>query len=92
MGYIRYEIIHKKWQYYLFGRVKEVLSDRPEVGVLINELWQRYPKGLVAHLKEQAVPKLAKLAHYIAKYVVSPPIALSRLMAYDRRQGTVKYW
>lgn len=92
LSYIRYEIIHKKWQYYLFGMVKEVLSDRAEVGVLINELWQRYPKGLVAHLKEQAVPKLDKLAHYIAKYVVSPPIALSRLMAYDRQQGRVKYW
>ena len=47
LSYIRYEIIHKKWQYYLFGMVKEVLSDRAEVGRLINELWQRYPKGLV---------------------------------------------
>lgn len=92
LSYIRYEIIHKKWQYYLFGMVKEVLSDRAEVGQLIDELWQRYPKGLVAHLKEKAVPKVDKLAHYIAKYVVSPPIALSRIIDYDRQQGTVKYW
>ena len=92
LSYIRYEIIHKKWQYYLFGMVKEVMSDRAEVGRLINELWQRYPKGLVAHLKEKAVPKVDKLAHYVAKYVVSPPIALSRIISYDRKQGLVRYW
>jgi len=92
LSYIRYEIIHKKWQYYLFGMVKEALSERPEVGKLIDELWERYPKGLVAHLKEEAVPKLDELAYYIAKYVVSPPIALSRLVSYDQQAGLVKYW
>lgn len=45
LSYIRYEIIHKKWQYYLFGMVKEVMSDKAEVGQLIDELWHRYPKG-----------------------------------------------
>lgn len=92
LSYIRYEIIHKKWQYYLFGMVKEVMSDKAEVGQLIDELWHRYPKGLVAYLKEKAVPKVDKLAHYVAKYVVSPPIALSRIISYDRVQGVVRYW
>ena len=92
LRYIRYEILHKKWQYYLFRMVKEVLSEQAEVGQWIDELWQRYPKGLVAHLKEKAVPKVDKLAHYVAKYVVSPPIALSRIINYDREQETVKYW
>lgn len=46
----------------------------------------------MAYLKEKAVPKVDKLAHYVAKYVVSPPIALSRIISYDRVQGVVRYW
>lgn len=46
----------------------------------------------MAYLKEKAVPKVDKLAHYVAKYVVSPPIGLSRIISYDRVQGVVRYW
>ena len=92
LRYLKYSLLHKKWQYYLLGMVKEVLGEKPEVVRLINELWQKYPKGLVAHLKEKAVPKANKLARYVAKYVVSPPIALSRIMSYEREKGEVKYW
>lgn len=87
LGYIPYPILHQKWQYDLLGMVKEVLGDQPEVVKLIDELWRRYPQGLVAHLKEKAVPKVAELARYVAKYGVSPPMALSRLMSYDRQTG-----
>jgi hypothetical protein len=38
------------------------------------------------------VPRLSQLTRYLVKYVVSPPIALSRIIAYDRDQGTVTYW
>ncbi|MCP3676385.1 MAG: hypothetical protein GY721_02005 [Deltaproteobacteria bacterium] len=62
------------------------------VAEVIEEMWERYPNGLVAHLQEKAVPKVAGLARYIAKYVVSPPMALSRLIEYDREKGKVKYW
>ena len=62
------------------------------VAELIDTLWQQYPKGLVAHLQEETVPKIAKLAQYIAKYVVSPPMALSRLVSYDAENGQVTYW
>jgi hypothetical protein len=92
LGYFPYEVLHKKWQYYLFTMVKEKLGEHVEVVALIDELWQRYPNGLVAYLKEESVPKVAKLARYIAKYVVSPPIALSRIIAYDPEAALVKYW
>jgi hypothetical protein len=59
---------------------------------LIDELWRRYPNGLVAHLREETVSKVDGLARYIAKYVVSPPIALSRIVEYDREKRMVKYW
>ena len=92
LGYIRYQIIHRKWQYYLLGMVKEVLSEVAGVAELVDALWRQYPKGLVAYLQEETVPKIAKLAQYIAKYVVSPPMALSRLVSYDRETGLVTYW
>lgn len=93
LGYIPYTTLHKKWQYYLLGMVQEVLGDeKEEVARLIDEMWKKYPKGLVAHLKEKAVPKVKGLARYIAKYVVSPPMSLSRIISYDRERGRVKYW
>jgi hypothetical protein len=92
LGFMPYHILHKKWEYYLFNMVVEVLAAEPGVAELIDELWQRYPNGLVAHLQEETVPKVAGLAGYIAKYVVSPPIALSRIIEYDREKGVVKYW
>ena len=72
LGYMPYKVIHKKWEYYLFKMVREVLGDEPEVAELIDELWRRYPNGLVAHLREEAVPKVEGLARYVAKYVVGP--------------------
>ena len=72
--------------------VKEVLSGVAGVAELIDTLWKQYPKGFVAHLQEEPVPKIAKLAQYIAKYVVSPPMALSRLVSYDSKTGLVTYW
>jgi hypothetical protein len=92
VSYLPYAILHKKWQYYLLTMVKAVLANEPEAVGLIDELWRQYPKGFVAHLKAKAVPKLAELARYVAKYVVSPPIALSRITAYDAQQGLVTYW
>ncbi|OQY35826.1 MAG: hypothetical protein B6243_04435 [Anaerolineaceae bacterium 4572_5.2] len=47
---------------------------------------------MAAHLKEKAVPKVEGLARYVAKYVVSPPMALSRIISYDQERGKVKYW
>jgi len=56
---------------------------------LIDVLWRQHPKGLVAHLQEETVPKIAKLAQYIAKYVVSPSMASAWLVSYDRETGQV---
>ena len=92
LGFMPYHILHKKWEYYLFNMVSEVLAGESGVAELIDDLWRRYPNGLVAHLQEEAVPKIDGLARYIAKYVVSPPIALSRIIEYDREKGAVKYW
>ena len=62
-----------------------------EVKRHIDNLWKKYPEGLVAYLEKGEVPEGGKgLARYLAKYVVSPPIAVSRLIDYDGEE--VEYW
>ena len=50
-----------------------------------------YAQGLVAPLEEGKVPAGGEdLAYYLAKYVVSPPISLRRILRYDGQR--VRYW
>jgi hypothetical protein len=85
--YIPFSLLHKKWQYHLFEMIKR------EVGKakgLIDKLYQQYPKGIVANLKMEIVPKKGKLAAYLIKYVGSPPISMSRIIKYTGDK--VVYW
>jgi hypothetical protein len=89
LGYFPYDMIHKKWQYYLLNMISEVLGVK--VKNLVSLLWKQYPKGFVAHVTKGKVPKKCKgLARYLAKYVASPPIAVSRIVEYDGKNVT--YW
>jgi hypothetical protein len=89
-GYFPYTMLHKKWQYHLFGMVKQA-CDSPEVVSLLDTLWKKYPHGLVAHVQRGEVPEGGKgLARYLAKYVASPPIAVRRILTYA--DNLVTYW
>lgn len=90
LGYFNYEIIHKKWQYHLFRMVKSYF-DNDEINQLVDELWKRYRKGLVANVSKGSVPDTCRgLARYLAKYVACHPIAVRRIVNYNGR--IVKYW
>ena len=90
LGYFPYEVLHKKWQYHLFGMVRSFFGTVAMKG-LLDELWKRYPKGLVAYVTRGNVPESCRgLARYLAKYVASPPIAVRRIVRYDGRRVT--YW
>jgi hypothetical protein len=90
LKYFPYEILHKKWQYYLFEMLKEKMPGR-EMKALIDRLYGKYPKGLVANIQRGEVPKRIKnLAKYLAKYVVSPPLSVRRIERYDGQRVT--YW
>jgi hypothetical protein len=90
LSYIPYELFHRKWQYYLLNMLRENISD-PAVEKDIDRAWKEYPKGFVAFLTKGDVPPGGKgLAYYLAKYVVSPPISVRRIEAYDGK--TVSYW
>ena len=91
ISYIPYDILHRKWQYYLLNFMKEHLPKTLALKRDIKRGWKHYPKGFVAHIQKGDVPKGGKgLAKYLAKYVVSPPISVRRIESYD---GTnVRYW
>ena len=90
LRYFPYKILHKKWQYYLFSMLKEKVNTS-EMRGKIDELYKKYPNGLVAHVQRGQVPKKIKnLSRYLAKYVVSPPISIRRIRYYDGKM--VEYW
>ncbi len=90
LRYFPYEIIHKKWQHHLCKMLKNKIPT-DEMRRLVDGLYEKYPKGFVAHVSNGAVPERCQgLARYLAKYVVSPPIAIKRIIHYDGQHVT--YW
>jgi hypothetical protein len=90
LKYLPYELLHKKWRYHLFEMFKEQVATK-EMRAKIDRLYDKYPNGLVANIQKGQVPKRVRdLAKYLAKYVVSPPISIRRIIGYDGQR--VKYW
>ena len=85
--HIPFLLLHKKWQYHLLEVIKREARGAKEI---IDKLYRKYPKGIVAHIKMEKVPKKDKLAQYLIRYVGSPPIALSRVIKYTGEK--VRYW
>lgn len=89
-GYIDYKIMHRKWQYHCLRMLKEEVKT-PEMVEAVDRCWKNYPKGFVTYIEKGEVPEGGRgLAYYLAKYVVSPPISLRRIISYDGQK--VKYW
>jgi hypothetical protein len=89
-GYIDYKLLHRKWQYHLLGMLKEEIGTE-EIKEQVDRSWKKYKKGFVAYIEKGEVPAGGKgLARYLAKYVVSPPISVRRIIGYDGKR--VRYW
>src|SRR5262249_3199715 len=59
---------------------------------LVDACFKRYSKGLVTNVQKGQVPsQYQSLARYVAKYVVSPPIAVRRIDRYDGERVTYHY-
>ena len=90
LGYFPYELLHKKWEYHLFRMIENQI-DTPQIRGEMARHWKQYPNGLVAYIEKGRVPEKAQgLARYLAKYVVSPPMAISRIIEYAGDEVT--YW
>jgi len=91
LNYLPYHVLHKKWQWYLLEMLREEL-DTEEIDKLVDKCYKKYPKGFVANVQKGDVPTRYKsLAKYLAKYVVSPPISVRRIDAYDGQTVTYHY-
>ncbi len=90
LNYFDYEVLRKKWQYYLLNMMKKLVPSQ-EMVQLVDVLWKRYPNGLVTNIKKGDVPEKCKgLAKYLAKYLACPPISVRRIVRYEK--GQVTYW
>lgn len=79
---VSFDYLHREWQRQLFALLED--QDR-EAGMRqeLESLKQEYQRGLVAYWEPKPVRTGKGLARYLIKYVVSPSIALSRIIAYD---------
>jgi Putative transposase len=82
---ISYDHLHREWQRQLFAMMGE-RARSTEMAALLEVLRKEYERGLVAYWEPKAVKAGKGLARYLIKYVASPPIAVSRIVAYDGQE------
>ena len=91
LQYLPYELLRRKWPWHLLSRVRHTLKTEA-VQQLVDTCFRQYPNGLVTNVQKGAVPsQYQSLARYVAKYVVSPPIAVRRIDHYDGERVTYHY-
>jgi len=62
------------------------------INQLVDTCFRKYPDGLVTNVQKGTVPsQYQSLARYVAKYVVSPPIAVRRIDRYEGQRVTYHY-
>src|SRR6266508_5175622 len=73
LGYVPYDLLHRCWQTQVLELIGTRLGGDAQAQALVAEMRRRYPKGFVAHLQRNVLPRLKQLTRYLVKYVVSPP-------------------
>jgi len=91
LTYLPYALLRRKWQWHLLTMLRQTLKT-DAVNRLVDACFTRYPDGLVTHVQQGHVPAQSQsVARYVAKYVVSPPIAVRRIDRYDGHRVTYHY-
>src|SRR6266571_430010 len=91
LQYLPYELLRRKWQWYLLSMVRRTLRT-DSVDQLVDTCLRKYPHGLVTNVQKGQVPsQYQSVARYVAKYVVSPPISVRRIDRYDGERVTYHY-
>ena len=91
LQYLPYALLRRKWQWHLLTMLRETLQTEA-VKRLVETCFTKSPDGLVTNVQKGQVPaQYQSLARYVAKYVVSPPIAVRRIDRYDGHRVTYHY-
>jgi Putative transposase/Transposase zinc-binding domain len=91
LQYLPYALLRRKWQWHLLTMLRQTLKTEA-MNQLVDRCFTQYPNGLVTHVHKGQVPsRYQSLARYVAKYVVSPPIAVRRIDRYDGERVTYHY-
>jgi len=95
VGFIPYEMLRKRWQYCVIKMVRKKLSgrDKERYGKVLGKTYSNNDEGFVVYgppnkrkvgIKEQI--------GYIGRYIRRPAIALRRILSYDGKTVTFKYF
>jgi hypothetical protein len=91
LDYLPYGLLRRKWQWHLLTMVRQTLKTAA-IQQLVDTCFTKYPNGLVTNVQKGTVPsQFQSVARYVAKYVVSPPIAVRRIDHYDGERVTYHY-
>jgi hypothetical protein len=90
--YLPYKLFRKKWQYNLLTMLKKEMPKCRETNVFIDLLFKNNPEGFVINAEHRFEKGEGwNMARYIGRYVKHPPIAESRIIAFDGKQVTFWY-
>jgi hypothetical protein len=91
LQYLPYALLRRKWQWHLLTMLRQTLQTEA-IHQLVDACFRQYPNGLVTNVQKGQVPAASQsVARYVAKYVVSPPIAVRRIDRYDGERVTYHY-
>jgi hypothetical protein len=89
--YLPYALLRRQWQWHLLTMLRQTLKTEL-INQWVDTCFTQYPNGLVTHVHKGQVPsQYQSVARYVAKYVVSPPIAVRRIDRYDGARVTYHY-
>ena len=91
LQFLPYALLRRKWQWHLLTMLRQTLKTEA-IHQLVDTCFRPYPHGLVTNVQKGQVPSQSQsVARYVAKYVVSPPIAVRRIDRYDGERVTYHY-
>jgi hypothetical protein len=87
--FLPYDLLRKKWQYYLLTGVKKILPKTKENARLIDQMFKNNAKGFYVN-GESKMSSSRYAARYIGRYVARPALAEYKITGYDGKEVT--YW
>jgi hypothetical protein len=91
LPYLPYALLRRTWQWPLLTMLRQTLQTEA-IEQLVDVCFSKYPDGLVTNVQKGQGPAQAQsVARDVAKYVVSPPMAVRRIDRYEGIRVTYHY-